>query len=160
MPDVLVGIGSNVDPKRGLKLATAELAQRFGALRSSSVYRSKSVGVPGPDYLNMVVAFVSAEPIALVRDALRAIEMRAGRRRDDPTACTLDLDLLCYGACVDGAQRLPRPGTFSQPFVIAPLAEVAPELVDPLTGRSSRAAWEAAGPRAVIENVGALGSLS
>jgi 2-amino-4-hydroxy-6-hydroxymethyldihydropteridine diphosphokinase len=160
MPDVLVGIGSNAYPKRGLGIATAELARSFGTLRRSSVYRSESVSIPGPDYLNMVVAFVSAEPIERVRDALRAIEARAGRRRDDPGTCALDLDLLCYGACVDAAQRLPRPGTFSQPFVLAPLAEVAPELVDPLTGRSSRAAWQAAAPLAAIENVGALDSLS
>lgn len=159
MPDVLVGAGSNAYPEHGLRLATAELAQRFGALRCSSVYRSESVGVPGPDYLNMVVAFVAAEPIELVRDALRAIEARAGRRRDDPSTCALDLDVLCYGECVDAVRRLPRPGTFSQPFVLAPLAEVAPELKDPLTGRTSRAAWQAA-PRAVIENLGPLDSLS
>jgi len=160
MPDVLVGIGSNADPERGLRLATAELAQRFVALRCSSVYRSKALGVPGADYLNMVVAFVSAEPVELVRDALRTIEVRAGRRRDHPGTCALDLDLLCYGARVDAAQRLPRPGAFSLPFVLAPLAEVAPELVDPLTGRSSRAVWQAAATQAAIENVGPLESLS
>jgi len=159
MPDVLVGVGSNAHPERGLKLGIAELARRFGALRCSSVYRSESVSVPGPDYLNMVVTFVSAEPIALVRDALRAIEARAGRRRDDPAVCALDLDLLCFGAYVDAAQRLPRPGAFTQPFVLAPLAELAPELVDPLTGRSSRAAWQAVAPLAAIKNVGTLESL-
>jgi len=162
MPEVLVGIGSNADPVRGLRLGVAELEQRFGALRRSSVYRSESVGAPGPDYLNMVVAFVAAEPaesIWAVRDALRAIEARAGRRRDDPKTCALDLDLLCYGACVDAVERLPRPGMFSHAFMLAPLAEVAPEFTDPLTGRSSREAWQAAAPRAAIENVGPLDSL-
>jgi len=160
MPDVLVGVGSNADPVRGLRVATAELAQRFGALRCSSVYRSASAGAGGPDYLNMAVAFVTAEPIDGIRDVLRGIEARAGRRRDDPTICALDLDLLCYGACVDAEQRLPRPGMFSQAFVLAPLAEVVPELLDPLTGRSSRAAWQALARGAVIENVGPLESLS
>jgi 2-amino-4-hydroxy-6-hydroxymethyldihydropteridine diphosphokinase len=159
MPDVLVGVGSNADRERGLKLAAAELAQRFGALRCSSVYRSESVGIPGPDYLNMAVAFASAEPVDLVRDALRAIEARAGRRRDDPRICALDLDLLCYGACVDAVRRLPRPGMFSQPFVLAPLAEVVPDFADPLTGRSTSAAWQEAAPLAAIENVGPLESL-
>jgi 2-amino-4-hydroxy-6-hydroxymethyldihydropteridine diphosphokinase len=74
--------------------------------------------------------------------------------------CALDLDLLCYGACVDAERRLPRPGTFSQAFVLAPLAEVAPELLDPLTGRSTRAAWQALAQRAVIKNVGPLEALS
>jgi len=154
MPDVLVGVGSNADPVRGLKLAVAELTQRFGAVRCSSVYRSAAVGA-GADYLNLVAVFVTAEPIDALRDALRAIEERAGRRRDDPTICALDLDLLCYGACVDAALRLPRAGMFTLPFVLGPLAELVPELKHPLTGQSSRAAWQAA-PRSALDNVGAL----
>jgi 2-amino-4-hydroxy-6-hydroxymethyldihydropteridine diphosphokinase len=159
MPSVLVGVGSNADPVRGLSIAIVELTQRFGAVRCSSVYRSESVRVSGADYLNMVVVFDTAEPVAALRDALRVIEQRAGRRRDDPTSCALDLDLYCYGACVDAAQRLPRPGMFSEMFVLAPLAELAPDFADPLTGQSSRALWQAVASRAAIQNVGALESL-
>jgi 2-amino-4-hydroxy-6-hydroxymethyldihydropteridine diphosphokinase len=159
MPDVLVGVGSNADPVRGLKLAVAELERQFGELRCSSVYRSASVGIPGPDYLDMVVAFVTSEPVVALRDVLRAIEERAGRRRGDPKTCALDLDLLCYGVCVDAAQRLPRPGMLEQVFVLAPLAEVAPDFTDPLTGRKSRVARQAAAARAAIENVGSLKAL-
>jgi 2-amino-4-hydroxy-6-hydroxymethyldihydropteridine diphosphokinase len=159
MPDVLVGVGSNADPVRGLNIAVTELARRFGALRCSSVYRSASVGVGGPDYLNMVVAFGTTEPISAVHDALRAIEEFAGRRRDDAEICALDLDLLSYGARVDAAQRVPRPGMFGQVFVLAPLAELEPDFTDPLTGLSSRAAWQVAAPRVAIENVGKLESL-
>lgn len=158
MPDVFVGIGSNADPARAVRFAVAELEQRFGAVRCSSVYRSAAGGAGGADYLNLVVAFVTAEPIAALRDTLHAIEERAGRRRHDATICVLDLDLLCYGACVDAALRLPRPGMFTLPFVLGPLAELAPELVHPLTGQTSRAVWEAA-PSAAIENVGAFRSL-
>ena len=158
MPDVLVGVGSNADPARGLRVAVAELTQRFGVVRCSSVYRSAAVAAAGADYLNLVMAFVTAEPIGALRDALRAIEERAGRRRDDPTICALDLDVLCYGACVDAALRLPRAGLFTLPFVLGPVAELAPEFKHPLTGQSSRAAWQAA-PRSALENVGALRSL-
>jgi 2-amino-4-hydroxy-6-hydroxymethyldihydropteridine diphosphokinase len=158
MPDVLVGVGSNADPARGLVLAVAELTQRFGAVRCSSVYRSAAVDAAGADYLNLVAAFVTAEPVGALRDALRAIEERAGRRRDDPTICALDLDLLCYGACVDATQRLPRPGMFELPFVLGPLAELVPDFVHPLTGQSVRAAWQAA-PRAALESLGAVSSL-
>jgi 2-amino-4-hydroxy-6-hydroxymethyldihydropteridine diphosphokinase len=158
MPDVLVGVGSNVDPARALRVAVADLEQRFGAVRCSSVYRGSAVGGAGADYLNMVVALTTAEPIAVLHAALRAIEDRAGRRRDDPKSCALDLDLLCYGARVDAAQRLPRPGLFTLPFVLGPLAELAPDFVHPLTGESCRAAWQAV-PRAAIENVGAVRSL-
>jgi 2-amino-4-hydroxy-6-hydroxymethyldihydropteridine diphosphokinase len=158
MPDVFVGVGSNADPERGLATAVAELAQRFGAVRCSSVYRSESWGLASPDYLNMVAAFITTEPIVGIRAALGAIEERAGRRREDPKVCALDLDVLSYGVCVDAVQRLPRPGLFSLPFVLAPLAELAPDFVHPLSGASCRAAWQAAASSAAIENVGKLES--
>jgi 2-amino-4-hydroxy-6-hydroxymethyldihydropteridine diphosphokinase len=159
MSDVFVGVGSNADPERGLALAVAELTQRFGAVRCSSVYRSASFESASADYLNIVAAFVTTEPVVQIRAALRAIEDRAGRRRDDPGICALDLDLLCYGACVDAAERLPRPGLFTLPFVLGPLAELAPDFVHPLTGGSSRAAWQVAAPGAALENVRDVGSL-
>ncbi len=158
MPDVFVGIGSNADPATALRAAVAALAQRFGTLRCSSVYRSKAVGVPAADYLNMVVALYAAEPVALLHEALHAIEAQAGRQRNDPAVTALDLDLLLYGSRVDAELRLPRPGLFTPPFVLGPLAELAPDLVHPVTGESCAAAWRAA-PHAALANLGALRSL-
>jgi len=157
MPDAFVGIGSNADPKRALRAAVAAL-ERLGAVRCSSVYRSAAVGAAGADYLNMVAAVTSSLSIAALRDALRVIEVAAGRRRTDAAVCELDLDLLLYGCCVDAAERLPRPGLFTLPFVLGPLAELAPDLVHPVTGASCAAAWRAA-PHAVLANLGALRSV-
>jgi 2-amino-4-hydroxy-6-hydroxymethyldihydropteridine diphosphokinase len=134
MPEVFIGAGSNADPERRLRGALAELARRFGTVRSSSVYRSAAVGVPAADYSNVVVAFATELPLDALRAELRAIEALAGRTRADPAVCELDLDLLLYGRRVDAAQGLPRPGLMAQPFVLVPLAELAPKLVHPVTG--------------------------
>jgi len=161
MPEAFVGIGSNVDPQRALRAAVAAL-ERLGTVRCSSVYRSAAVGGVGVDYLNIVAALTTSLSVAALRDALHAIEAEAGRRRLDPAACELDLDLLLYGVRVDAGERLPRPKLFTLPFVLGPLAELAPELAHPLTGESARAARQAAGPAALaaLEKLGPVRSLA
>ena len=134
MPEVFIGAGSNADPERRLRDARAELTRRFGPVRSSSVYRSAAVGIPAADYSNLVIAFTTKLSVDSLRDELRAIEALAGRARADAAVCELDLDLLLYGRRFDAVQRLPRPGLMTLPFVLVPLAELAPELVHPVTG--------------------------
>ena len=135
MPEAFIGAGSNADPERRLRRALAELERRFGPLRCSSVYRGPAVGRPAADYLNLVVALTTQSSVDELRDELRAIETLAGRTRVDAAVCELDLDLLLYGRRVDAERRLPRPGLLTLPFVLVPLAELAPELVDPITGQ-------------------------
>jgi 2-amino-4-hydroxy-6-hydroxymethyldihydropteridine diphosphokinase len=136
MPEVFIGAGSNADPERGLHLALAELERRFGTVRRSRVYRSAAVGAPAADYRHVVLAFKTALSADALKDELRAIEALAGRapNRVDRAGCELDLDLLLYGRCVDAGRRLPRPGVFTLPFVVVPLAELAPELRHPVSG--------------------------
>ena len=157
MPEVFVGAGSNADPVRRLRLAVTELERRFGVLRCSNVYRGAAFGGPAADYLNLVVGFTTQLPIDSIRDELRAIEALAGRERTDPAVCELDLDLLLYGSRVDAHRRVPRPRMFTLPFVLVPLADIAPELVHPVTGeRCSDVARGAAGPLQRLGNLQAL----
>jgi 2-amino-4-hydroxy-6-hydroxymethyldihydropteridine diphosphokinase len=134
MPEIFVGAGSNAAPARALKTAAFELQRQFGALRLSNVYRSPALGASAADYLNLVVALTTERDVDSVCDVLHAIETAAGRSRRDPAVVELDLDLLLYGSCVDAARRLPRPGTFTLPFVLRPLADLAPALIHPVTG--------------------------
>jgi 2-amino-4-hydroxy-6-hydroxymethyldihydropteridine diphosphokinase len=134
MAEVFIGAGSNADPERRLRLALAELERRFGPVRSSSVYRGPAVGAPAPDYLNLVVAFETEHPVDSLRDELRALEAQLGRTRTDARVVEIDLDLLLYGRRVDAQRRLPRPGLLEWPFVLVPLAELAPQLAHPVTG--------------------------
>jgi 2-amino-4-hydroxy-6-hydroxymethyldihydropteridine diphosphokinase len=160
MPDALIGVGSNLEPESALRAAVAALEQRFGRVESSSVYRSPAAGLAAADYLNMVVRVATDAGVDALRADLAAIETATGRTRADPRVCRLDLDLLTYGGRVDAAQRLPRPGIYRLPFVLVPLAEIAPELLHPLTGERCSVA-SAAAPRAPqLANLGQLAALA
>jgi 2-amino-4-hydroxy-6-hydroxymethyldihydropteridine diphosphokinase len=159
MPEVHVGVGSNARPVAALRSAIAALERRFHRVRCSSVYSSPALGASGADYLNMVVAFDTELTVAALEQTLRAIEAAAGRDRTDPGICTLDLDMLLYGERVDAAQRLPRPGAFTLPFVLAPLAELAPDLVHPVSGERAAAALRRAAHGSLL-CVGPLAALA
>jgi 2-amino-4-hydroxy-6-hydroxymethyldihydropteridine diphosphokinase len=142
MPEVYVGCGSNVEPESNLRWAIAEMRQRFGRLVCSTAFRSPAHGFDGPDFLNLVVAFDSDAGPDAVEAALSSLEAERGRGGVDRGGSrTLDLDLLLYGQRVDAARRLPRVDILSYPFVLAPMAEIAPSLVHPVTGLGMATAW-------------------
>jgi 2-amino-4-hydroxy-6-hydroxymethyldihydropteridine diphosphokinase len=147
MPEVFVAAGSNVEPRRHLAAGLVALAERFGILRLSPVYRNPPVGFEGEDFLNMVVAFETGEEVAEVAATLAAIEAANGRGPADSGCAprTLDLDLLLYGelVCSDGAVRLPRAGITRYAFVLKPLADLAGERPHPVLGRSFGELWQA-----------------
>jgi 2-amino-4-hydroxy-6-hydroxymethyldihydropteridine diphosphokinase len=159
MDEVLIGIGSNLEPEQALRAAVVALRQRFGQVVCSSVYLGPAAGLAAAQYMNMVVQVVTDAEVDPIRADLAAIETATGRTRDDPRVCRLDLDLLAYGGRVDAAQRLPRPGLYSLPFVLVPLAEVAPRLVHPLTGERCSAALAAARRSPNLTNLGELVTL-
>ena len=142
---VYVGAGSNIEPEKNLRLALAELAARYGELTCSSVYRTRAVGFEGADFLNMVVAFRTGQSPEAINAELEKIHDLAGRRRGEGRFSnrTLDLDLLLYGDRVSRppAPELPRPDVRRYAFVLAPLAELAPDLRHPETGETMRAIW-------------------
>jgi 2-amino-4-hydroxy-6-hydroxymethyldihydropteridine diphosphokinase len=102
-------------------------------LRVSSLYRSAPVDAGGPDYLNAVAELdTTLAPLELLH-ALQRIEQAAGRERPYRNAPrTLDLDLLLYGTLrLDSAElTVPHPRMGERAFVLLPLAELAPPLVD------------------------------
>ncbi len=157
MREVLVGIGSNLEPETALRVAVAALERSYGALVCSSVYSGQAVGPDAANYLNMAVRFTTESASDAVRAELARIETATGRDRVDPGVCRLDLDLLVYGSRVDASRRLPRSGLFSQPYVLLPLAEVAPNLIHPLTGQRCGVARAAFARSVSLENLGPLG---
>lgn len=162
MADVYIGVGSNIEPERHVRLAVANLEQRFGALRCSDVFRSPAFGFAGDDFLNMVVALSTQCDPDAVEHVLYDIEYEGGRTRRGKrfSARTLDLDLLLYGAMVDAQRRLPRDDVRRYPFVLAPLADLAPALRHPLTGRPMGEAWREMSRRPLrLRRLGGLGAL-
>src|SRR5664279_2280039 len=145
--DAFIGLGSNLGD-RGAEIdgAFAEIAAlpRTSLVARSSLYASAPVDAPGGEYLNAVAHVkTSLAPLELLR-ALRAIEAGHGRLRPFPGAPrTLDLDLLLHGDLVVASDELsvPHPRLHERAFVLAPLLEIAPQLVVP--GRGAVAALSA-----------------
>jgi 2-amino-4-hydroxy-6-hydroxymethyldihydropteridine diphosphokinase len=146
MPHVYVAAGSNIDPEHNLTLAAAELERAFGPLESSPWYRNKAVGFEGADFVNFVVGFETAEPLPWVIERLREIEARCGRPRNAPKWAprAMDLDILLYGdvRCDEPGPVLPRPDLLKRPYMLGPLADIAPDLVHPTAGKTIRQLWD------------------
>ncbi|MFQ5634244.1 MAG: 2-amino-4-hydroxy-6-hydroxymethyldihydropteridine diphosphokinase [Gammaproteobacteria bacterium] len=141
-----VSVGSNIEPVSHLRFALQELERKFAPLSMSSVYRTRAIGFAGDDFLNLVVSFEAANSVDDLLGELDRIESSAGRDRqgDRFGSRTLDLDLLMYAdRVIDSPQlQLPRPDIMKYAFVLAPLAELAPDLVHPLAGARMEDLWE------------------
>ncbi len=146
MPQVFVGVGSNVKRDASIRAGVADLRAHYGELLLSSVYESEAVGFAGDAFYNLVVAFDTPDSIDTVADVLAAIEDRNGRRRGSEkfTPRTLDLDLLLYADEIISSERfhVPRDEILRYAFVLWPLAEMAPDLIHPQVGKSFTQLWE------------------
>lgn len=132
---VYIGLGANLGDAAGTLQQAIQALQHVSGLcllRVSSLYRSAPQQAEGPDFTNAVACVnCSLDPIELL-SALQAIEQAFGRERpyrNSPR--TLDLDLLLYGSARIDSLRLqvPHPRMLERAFVLAPLAQIAPELV-------------------------------
>jgi 2-amino-4-hydroxy-6-hydroxymethyldihydropteridine diphosphokinase len=139
---VAIALGSNLgDRAAHLAFAIAELSRYLDDLRISRLIETAPIGVPGdqPSFLNAAAVGTTAlRPAALLGELL-AIERRRGRERPYPNAPrTLDLDLILYGQEIVTGEGLevPHPRFRERRFVLEPLAEIAPEWQDPVTGKS------------------------
>lgn len=142
-----LSLGSNQNPLRHLRQALDELRTRFGSVVVSPFYRTKAVGYDGPDFVNAAAIVDSdLDPVAL--DAwLHALEDAHGRRRDQPRFSDrpLDIDIVFYDDLVlrgPGHLEIPRP-ELRHAFVLQPLAAIAPEFREPLTGARLFDLWAA-----------------
>ena len=145
MPVVYLGLGSNVQPEKNLQLAALELRRRFTLQALSSVYRSKSLGFDGDDFLNAVACIETDKTAQELFAELEDVHDLANRERNSDRfgSRTLDIDLLLYDQQVISSPpvNVPRSDVLEYSFVLRPLAEIAPDLVHPVTGRAMRQHW-------------------
>jgi 2-amino-4-hydroxy-6-hydroxymethyldihydropteridine diphosphokinase len=140
--NVVVALGSNIgDREAHLAFAVARLAPLFTTLRQSSWHDTAPVGVAGKQarYLNGVAVGETWLGARQLLDELLAIERDAGRTRPSLNAPrTLDLDLILFGSerIREPGLVVPHPRFRERLFVLEPLAEIAPGLVDPDTGET------------------------
>jgi 2-amino-4-hydroxy-6-hydroxymethyldihydropteridine diphosphokinase len=142
---IYISLGSNIDRDQNTRAGIEALRQRFGELELSSVYESEAVGFEGDAFYNMVIACEVDEDVNSVNRALAEIEDAHGRDRSGPrfSSRTLDLDLLLYDDLVvdNNGLKLPREEILKNAFVLWPLAEIAPQRVHPVAGRSYAELW-------------------
>jgi 2-amino-4-hydroxy-6-hydroxymethyldihydropteridine diphosphokinase len=166
-----LGLGGNL-PRPGEPLATTlagavrALDLEFGPLAVAPLYRtvplarSGAAALPQPLYLNTAVAGTTAQPPAALLAAAYRLERAAGRRPDPgapPDAPrTLDVDVLVYGDRVSADPRLtlPHPRLRARRFVLAPLADVAPDLPIPPDGATPAELLAAIGQEDQVEMIG------
>lgn len=132
---IYIALGANIgDRARQLSAAIDEM-ERAGlhVTKQSSVYETAPVGyTEQPSFFNMVVEVESRQSSDELLNTLQQIEQRLGRERlfkNGPR--TIDLDILFYNGEDIQSEHLtvPHPRMQERAFVLAPLAEIAPELV-------------------------------
>jgi len=137
-----VALGSNLgDRDRMLQAAVSALALILDNLHVSSFFETDPVGVAHeqPRFLNAAAVGDTMLSARALLHALLAIEQQFGRERPyEGAPRTLDLDLILYdGAIIDEPGLIvPHPRFRQREFVLRPVAEIAPELRDPVSGRT------------------------
>ena len=135
----MVALGSNQgDREIHLEYAISSLEKHLTDMRVSPLIETAAEAVgQQPDFLNgVVVGLVELSP-ENVMNVLLGIERERGRIRPYAGAPrTLDLDLILMGSCVFKNEyvQVPHPRFRQRRFVLKPLSDLAPELVDPVTG--------------------------
>lgn len=139
--NVAIALGSNVGERRVTLHAAIEALRPFVRnLRASSLYDTPYIGAEvQPSVLNGAVVGTTSLGAHPLLERLLAIEQDFGRTRPYGGAPrTLDLDLILYGDSVIDEPGLivPHPRFRDRRFVLEPLAEIASDWIDPVTGRT------------------------
>ena len=147
MARVYLGLGSNIDPENNLRLGVAALRDSYGNLDISPVYKNAAVGFEGPDFLNLVVGLDSDDSPTRIQACIERIHKQAGRHRGEEKLASrpLDIDLLLYDDLVLEDPPLPRSDVLDYAFVLQPLADLAPDVVHPISGQTIAEHWQAFG---------------
>jgi 2-amino-4-hydroxy-6-hydroxymethyldihydropteridine diphosphokinase len=143
-----IALGSNLGDRRAALLdAVDRLAGCLAGLRVSGFIETQPEGGGDqPLFLNAAAVGDWDGEARPLLDMLMAIERAGGRQRPYPGASrTLDLDLILFGSAVIDEPGLvvPHPRFRERGFVLGPLCEVAPDLADPISGRTVAELFEA-----------------
>jgi 2-amino-4-hydroxy-6-hydroxymethyldihydropteridine diphosphokinase len=154
MKRIYLSLGSNLgDREANLRAAIDRLPPAIHVLRASPLYETAPLEFTAqPWFLNQVVeAETALFPRQLLSRTAR-IERELGRTRDVPKGPrTLDIDILLYADAIVHTATLdiPHPRMSDRRFVLAPLADLAPELRHPVTRLTVRQMLAAAPPQSI-----------
>jgi 2-amino-4-hydroxy-6-hydroxymethyldihydropteridine diphosphokinase len=134
-------LGSNLgDRERHLRMACDAARKILAGFQESAVYETLPLYMTEQNrFLNMVVSgMTELNPMQLLL-RLQAVESELGRDRKSAPAKgprVIDIDILLYGNRVISTEslRIPHPGIVERQFVLIPLLQLSPRLLDPVTG--------------------------
>jgi 2-amino-4-hydroxy-6-hydroxymethyldihydropteridine diphosphokinase len=137
-----IALGSNLGDSLSILNSSIDkirTSSQIDLIAVSSWYRTTPIGPPQPNYLNGCAIVWTSLTAKRFLNTLHAIEAEFGRVREEVWgARTLDLDLLLYGdEIIDTPDlQVPHPRMTERGFVLIPLAEIAPDAIEPKSGAS------------------------
>src|SRR5882724_9349460 len=145
MKTVYLSLGSNIGDREHLLQSALDLlhGRDLAIRRVSPLYETEPVGFKQQRaFLNLVVEAETELFPMLLLSRIQKIEMQLGRKRTGPPKGprTIDIDILLYGASRVHSARLeiPHPRMHERRFVLAPMADLAPDLRHPELRRTMR----------------------
>jgi GTP cyclohydrolase-4 len=143
MHSVLIGLGSNLGDRQGTILGALQKLRREARVELvSSYYETPPAGgVSGPAFLNVAARVSTALDAPAFETFVRGVEVAIGRQQTALlSARPIDIDILYFDDLVADFGRFEVPHRYiaTRPFNLVPLAEIAPDHVDPRLGKTIR----------------------
>lgn len=135
MGDVIILLGSNIDPAKNIREGARKLAVHLPIKNSSSVWITPAVGTSGPDFYNAaVLSSTGLQPDILKYSILRLIEEQMGRVRtvNKYAPRSMDLDVIILNGVVLESRL------WDTAFILLPVAELCPTLQHPESHKTLR----------------------
>ena len=144
-----LGLGSNVFAETHIRAGILELEKDFENVVLSPVYLSTAVGFDGDDFINLIARVETELHPMELRQYLRDLEDRFGRKRDVAKFSdrSLDIDIQLYDDLVlqSPVLEIPRAEILKFSHVLKPLADLEPDLIHPTELRTMSEIWETSG---------------
>ena len=149
MSTAWLGLGSNMSAETHIRAGIRELERDFDNVSLSPVYSSTAVGFDGDDFINLVARIETEMHPLELRQYLRDLEDRFGRKRDVAKFSdrSLDIDILLYDDLVllSPVLEIPRAEILKFSHVLKPLADLEPDLIHPTELRTMDEIWKSSG---------------
>ena len=144
---VYLGLGSNLgDKQENIRKALDYISQRMRIEKKSSIYDTAPEADPSqPRYLNMACQVTTSIPSNMLLFLTKGIEAKVGRMPGPAGGSRIiDIDILLYGNdIVDTPDlKIPHPRMVKREFVLAPLSEIAPNIIHPVAKKTIKDLYE------------------